>query len=237
MDQVSKPVLIALAAVLVFAVAHFTVLAPKTDSGAAPAPKAPGQQGLENAIGKANNAVAQSQASATTAEQAAGQPAPATSTKAKAKATAVAKPKAQAAPVKAKPAPVKAQATPVKPQPAAKPLPTLAPGDRSGAMLQDLADGKVVVALFYNPHASDDNAVLRAVRSANTRHGQVVLHSIPIDNVGDYGALTTGVKILQTPTVLVMGPDFKASTIVGYTDVDSINQAVFDAGKFGKKHK
>ena len=61
-DQVSKPVLIALAAVLVFVVAHFTVLAPKTDSGSAPAPKAPGQQGLETAIGKANNAVAQSQA-------------------------------------------------------------------------------------------------------------------------------------------------------------------------------
>lgn len=235
MDQVSKPVLIALAAVLVFVVAHFTVLAPKTDSGAAPAPKAPGQQGLESAIGKANNAVAQSQASAKAAEQAAGQPATATSTKAKAKATAVAKPKAQAAPVKATPA---TKATPAATtKPAAKPLPALQPGDRSGPMLQDLADGKVVVALFYNPHASDDNAVLRAVRSANTRHGRVVLHSIPIDNVGDYSALTTGVQILQTPTVLVMGPDFKASTLVGYTDVDSINQAVFDAGKFAKKHK
>ena len=104
-------------------------------------------------------------------------------------------------------------------------------------MLQDLANGKVVVALFYNPHASDDNAVLRAVRSANTRHGRVVLHSIPIDSVGDYDAITTGVRILQTPTVLIMGPDFKASTIVGYTDVDSIDQAVFDAGKFAKKHK
>jgi hypothetical protein len=220
-DQVSKPVLIALAAVLVFVAAHFTVLAPKTDSGSAPPPKAPGQKGLETAISKANNAVAQSQASAKAAEKAAGQPA--TSTKNKSKATAVAKPKAQAAPA--------------KPTPAAKPLPKLEAGDLSGPMLQDLANGKVVVALFYNPHASDDNAVLRALRSANTRHGRVVLHSIPIDNVGDYNALTTGVQILQTPTVLVMGPDFKASTIVGYTDVDSINQAVFDAGKFAKKHK
>ena len=221
MDQVSKPVLIALAAVLVFLAAHFTVLAPKTDSGSAPPPKAPGQKGLETAISKANTAVAQSQAAAKAAEKAAGQPT--TSTKGKSKATAVAKPKPQAAPA--------------KPTPAAKPLPKLEAGDLSGPMLQDLTDGKVVVALFYNPHASDDNAVLRAVRSANTRHGRVVLHSIPIDHVGDYNALTTGVQILQTPTVLVMGPDFKASTIVGYTDVDSINQAVFDAGKFGKKHK
>ena len=223
MDQVSKPVLIALAAALMFVVAHFTVLAPKSDSGSAAAPMAPGQRGLENSIGKANNAVAESQASAKATEQAAGQPATATSTKGKAKATAVAKPKGQAAPAKA--------------TPAAKPLPTLEPGDRSGPMLQDLASGKVVVALFFNPHASDDNAVLHAVRSANTRHGRVVLHSIPIDKVGDYNALTTGVQILQTPTVMVMGPDFKASTIVGFTDVDSINQAVYDAGKFGKKHK
>jgi hypothetical protein len=220
-DQVSKPVLIALAAVLVFAVAHFTVLAPKTDSGTAPPPQAPGQQGLNNAIGKANNAVAQSQASARAAEQAAQQPTAAT--KNKAKATAAPKAKAPVAPAKA--------------QPAAKPLPKLADDDRSGPMLQDLAQGKVVVALFFNPHASDDNAVLRAVRSANRRHGRVVLHSIPIDNVGDYDAITTGVQILQTPTVLVMGPDFKARTIVGYTDVDSIDQAVLDAGQFGKKRQ
>ena len=224
MDQVSKPVLIALAAVLVFVVAHFTVLAPKTSSGPAPAPQAPGQQGLENAIGKANKAVSESQSSANRTEQAAKA--------ASGESTAAAK--------TAKPAATKAASKPVaKPAAApAKPLPKLAEGDRSGPMLQDLADGKVVVALFYNLHGSDDNAALRAVRSANRRHGRVVLHSIPIDSVGDYDAITTGVKVMQAPTVLVIGPDHKARTIVGYTEVKEIDQAVFDAGKFGKKrHK
>ena len=139
--------------------------APKTDSGSAPPPKAPGQKGLETAISKANTAVAQSQASAKAAEKAAGQPSTTTGTKGKAKAIAVAKPKAPAAPAKA--------------MHVAKPLPKLEAGDLSGPMLQDLTNGKVVVALFYNARAPDDNAALRAVRSANTRHGRVVLHSIP----------------------------------------------------------
>jgi hypothetical protein len=222
-DQVSKPVLIALAAVLVFLVAHFTVLAPKTDSGPTPAPKAPGQQGLENAIGKANSAVTQSQASASRSEQAASAASGDSSASASKPAATHATKKAPAA----KPA-----AAPAKPQP------KLAVGDRSGPMLQDLADGKVVVALFFNPHGSDDNAALRAVRTANRHHGRVVVHSLPIDSVGDYDAITTGVKVMQAPTVLVIGPDHKARTIVGYTEVKEIDQAVFDAGKFGKKrHK
>jgi len=217
-DQVSKPVLIALAAVLVFVAAHFTVLAPKTSSGPAPAPQAPGQQGLENAIGKANNAVAQSQSSASRSEQAA--------------ATASGDSTASASTKTATPASKKAPAS--KPAVAAsKPLPKLAEGDRSGPMLRNLAQGKVVVALFYNPHASDDNAALRAVRSADRHHGKVVVHSIPIDHVGDYDALTTGVQVLEAPTVLVMGPNFKARTIVGYTEVKEVDQLVSDLGGRG----
>jgi hypothetical protein len=220
-DQVSKPVLIALAAIVVFAAAKFTVLRPKTDSGSTPAvATAPGQAGLQSAVDKANNAVGVSKQSATRSEQAAatasGDAAPAAA-KAKAKATATAKP--------AKPAAIAP----------AKPEPKLEDGDRSGPILSALDNGKVVVALFYNPHGSDDNAALRAVRSANRRHGRVVLHSIPIEDVGDYNALTSGVQVLQAPTILVIGPDHKARTVVGYTEVKEIDQAVYDAGKFGKK--
>jgi hypothetical protein len=225
-DQVSKPVLIALAAIVVFAAAKFTVLRPKTDSGSTPAvATAPGQAGLQSAIDKANNAVGVSKQSATRSEQdaaaASGDAAPAAApAKAKAKATATAKP--------AKPAAIAP----------AKPEPKLEDGDRSGPILSALDNGKVVVALFYNPHGSDDNAALRAVRSANRRHGRVVLHSIPIEDVGDYNALTSGVQVLQAPTILVIGPDHKARTVVGYTEVKEIDQAVYDAGKFGtsKKH-
>jgi hypothetical protein len=215
-DQVSKPVLIALAAVVVLVAAKFTVLRPKTDSGSTPAvATAPGQAGLQSAVDKANNAVGVSKQSATRSEQAAAG-ASGDSTAATNGGTA--------APTKsAKPAPAKAA-------PAAKPLPKLEKGDRSGPILRDLAQGKVVVALFFNPHGADDNAALRAVRAADRQHGRVVVHSIPIEDVGDYNALTTDVQVLQAPTVLVIGPNHKARTIVGYTEVREIDQTVGDVG-------
>jgi hypothetical protein len=222
-EQVSRPVLIALLATVALVGAWFTVLRPKEETGGAapPVATAPGQAGLERSIDKANGAVAVSKASADKAEQAAADASSETSapvTPAKAKATAVAKAKPAVAPAKPKPA-----------------LPKLEDGDRSGPILQDLADGKVVVALFFNPHGADDNAALRAVRAANRRHGNVVVHSIPVQDVGDYNALTTGVQVLQAPTVLVIGPDHKARTITGYTEVKEIDQTVSDVGGFAKR--
>jgi hypothetical protein len=225
-EQVSRPVLIALLATVALAGAWFTVLRPKDATGGAapPVATAPGQAGLERSIDKANGAVAASKASADKSEQAAAQAAdgsgatsaPVQPAKAKATAIATAKPAVAAA----------------KPRPA---LPELEKGDRSGPILRNLADGKVVVALFFNPHGADDNAALRAVRAANRRHGRVIVHSIPVEDVGDYNALTTGVQVLQAPTVLVIGPDHKARTISGYTEVKEIDQMVFDIGGFGKR--
>jgi hypothetical protein len=213
-DQVSKPVLIALAAALVFVVAHFTILAPKSDSGgSSPASAtAPGQTGLQSAIDKANHAVGTNNAAVNRHEQAAGQ-----STK----------PAATSAAGNATPAPAAKPAAPAKPQI------KLEAGDKSGPILADLDEGKVVVALFYNPHGSDDNAALRAVRAADRHHGKVVVHSIPIDDVGDYNALTTGVEVLQAPTIIVIAPSHKARTIVGYTEVKEVDQMVGDLGGKG----
>lgn len=219
MDQVSKPVLIALAAVLVFAVAHFTILAPKDGSSSPPAAAtAPGQAGLQTAVDKANNAVGTSNAAAKRAEQAAAQASGEAGSTTSGGTAAPAKPAAKAAK-------------------AAAPLPELAKGDRSGPILRDLAHGKVVVAIFFNPHGSDDNAALRAVRAADRHHGRVIVHSIPIDDVGDYDAITTGVQITQAPTVVVMGPSRKARTIVGYTEVKEIDQMVGDVGGKGFEFK
>jgi hypothetical protein len=219
-------VLIALIAAVALIGVRFTILRPNSgSSGSTPASAtAPGQTGLESAIDKANHAVGVSKTSAKNSEQAAaaasGDSSASTSGGAAASAP-TAKPTVTKA---AKPAVV---AKPVKP------LPKLEPGDRSGPILRDLQAGKVVVALFYNPHSADDNAALRAVRSANRHHGRVVLHSIPIKDVGNYNALTSGVQILEAPTVLVMGPDFKARTIVGYTEVKEIDQTVGDVGGKG----
>ena len=73
MDHVSKPVLIALAAVVALVGVRFTILRPNSGSGpSSPASAtAPGQAGLQSAIDKANTAVGISKQSATRKEQAA----------------------------------------------------------------------------------------------------------------------------------------------------------------------
>jgi hypothetical protein len=225
-EQVSRPALIALLATFAFAGAWFTVLRPKTESAAPPAPvaTAPGQAGLTKAVAKANGAVAASDAAAKRTEQAAAAAGSGGTAATTAKAPAAGNPTAKAKP-----------ATPVKP---AKPaLPALQAGDRSAPILRELADGKVVVAIFFNKAGADDRAALRAVRATNRRGGRVAVHVIPIAKVGAYNALTTGVQVMQAPTVLVIGPDHKARTIVGFTEVKEIDQTVFDVGGFAKKHK
>jgi hypothetical protein len=223
-DQVSKPVLIVLIAAVALVGAKFTILRSNSGGGSStPASAtAPGQAGLQSAIDKANNAVGVSKQSATKHEQAA----------AAASGDTTGGTAAPSTPSATKATPAK----PAKPAPAAKPtkpLPKLAPGDKSGPLLRNLADGKVVVALFYNPHSSDDNAALRAVRAADRHHGRVVVHSIPIQDVGDYDAITTGVQVLEAPTIIVMGPNDKARTIVGYTEVKEVDQTIGDIGGKG----
>lgn len=76
MDQVSRPLLIALVAVVGFAGAWFTVLRPGS-GGEGPAPAAPGAQGLGRAVDGAKTAADASQRSARAAEQASGSATPA----------------------------------------------------------------------------------------------------------------------------------------------------------------
>jgi hypothetical protein len=223
-DQVSRPVLIALIAAVALIGVRFTILRSNSGGGSTPAATAPGQTGLQSSIDKANNAVGVSKQSAARHEQAAA----AASGDAAASASG-----GKAAPAKtARPA---AATKSVKPAAAktfkpAQALPKLQPGDRSGPILRDLAKGKVVVALFFNPHGADDNAALRAVRGADRHHGRVVVHSIPIGDVGNYNALTSAIQVLEAPTILVIGPSRKARTIVGYTEVREVDQAVGDIG-------
>ena len=73
MPQVSRPLLIALIAVVGFAGAWMTVLKKHATQSTAPPPKAPGMTGLGHAVDRAKSAVNASQASADRAEKAAGQ--------------------------------------------------------------------------------------------------------------------------------------------------------------------
>jgi hypothetical protein len=259
-DKISLPFRIVLVVALVFAVLWFLVLRPKPVTGGEPAATPPGVTGLANDVAKANNAVDASNAAAARSEAAAnavgGSSTTATAkpsatsakpsaTSAKPAATATAKPATAAKPAAtatakpataakpAKPAaPVKPAAAPAKP---AKPglADDAAPGDPSRPLLASVDAGKVVVVLFWNQHASDDRATRRALRSIDLHGGKVVASAVPIADVGRYEAITRGVEVLESPTVLVIGAGGKARAITGYTQAKEIDQAVSDIGGKG----
>ena len=107
------------------------------------------------------------------------------------------------------------------------------PGDPSRPLLASVDAGKVVVLLFWNKKASDDRATRQGLRSVNLHHGKVVASAVPIDDVGRYEAITRGVQVLESPTVLVIGAGGKARAITGYAQAKEIDQTVSDIGGKG----
>ena len=98
--------------------------------------------------------------------------------------------------------------------------------DLSAPILRELARGNVAVLLFWDRRAADDRAARRAVARIDRHHGKVKVHVASVSRVGDYGAITQGVEVLQSPTVLVIGPDHRARAISGYTDSAEVDQLV-----------
>jgi hypothetical protein len=242
-DQVSRPMQIALVAVVLLAGMWFTVLKPKpadtaavSQPAAAPAaksdPVAPGVKGLVNAVDKAKAVSATSDATnAKIQARSGGDDAPlsavkhASAPKAKAKAAkpaAAAKRGTKAASTTAAAAKPAAAKTPAATTPAAG----VDPSDR---LLAYLAKGKTLVILFEGKGA-DDQAARKAVhRTALRDPKHVVSAYIPITKVGDYEAITSDVQVLTAPTILVIGTDHKATPLTGYVDAAVIAQAVGDA--------
>jgi hypothetical protein len=235
-DKISLPFRIVLIVALVFAVLWFLVLRPKPVTGGEPAATAPGVTGLTNDVAKANKAVDASNAAAARSEGAANAVGgSSTTTATKPSATAV---KPGAASATAKPATPAKPAKPVAPAAVAKPAkPGLAddaaPGDPSRPLLASVDAGKVVVVLFWNKNAPDDRATRRALRAIDLHGGKVVASAVPIGDVGRYEAITRGARILESPTVLVIGAGGKARAITGYTQSGEIDQAVSDIGGTG----
>jgi hypothetical protein len=100
---------------------------------------------------------------------------------------------------------------------------------RDAAIVRDLKRGKIVVLLFWNPKASDDIAARGALRDLDTHGGKVVVRVVPITRVAQYESITSGVKIAQSPTTLVIGRKGTTRVIVGLTEPREISQAVGDA--------
>jgi hypothetical protein len=211
---------------VLFAGMWFTVLRPKPDTGAdapAAAPTAPGVTGLSNAVNKANGAAAASDAAdartQSAAAQASGDTAAPASKPAATKATAAkaARPATKAATKK----------------PAAK---AGARVDPSTALLKSLAKGKTVVLLFRGAGA-DDRAARKAVHRVALSDKKVVAAYAPVSKVGAYEAITSGVRVSTSPTILVIGTDRKATVLTGFVDANVVRQAVGDARRAAAKRK
>ena len=200
MDQVSRPMLIALAGTLVLAALWLVALRPKPpaveDTPAAPV----------TAVAQAEDAAAASDAAnAKVAGVADGTP-------------------AAAAPAAAAPAVPAAAAKPAAP--AAEPK---AANKREAAVVRDIRAGKVVVLLFWNAKAADDVATRGAVRDIGSHGGKVAVHVVPIGQVGSYESITKGVKVTQSPTTLVIDRKRRSRAIVGLSEPGELTQAVNDA--------
>jgi hypothetical protein len=223
-DQVSKPYLVVIAVVVLFAGMWFTVLRPKEPAAQEPLPTAPGVTGLNRAVGNAKAATDASKKAADVKEAAAAaassEPIGASS-----------KPNTPTESSTGAPGTARGAAPKAKPHPATK-VPA-GKGDPSRYVLADLRRGRTAAVLFYDKRGSDDRLVLRELHKVNRHHGKVTVHVARIGRVGEFEAITRGVKVLTSPTILVIGPDRKARTITGFTVRREIDQLISDVAHFG----
>jgi hypothetical protein len=217
MSQISPPVRILLVGCVLFLAAWMTVLKPKSPEAPAPAPtaatprvEAGGEQAgtaLGKAVESANNASkAQGAANARHGDESQSAP----STTSSAPATAAEK----------KPAGSPAAAKTSDAETAGLPLP----------VAKAVAEKKILVMLFWNPKAADDRAVRREMRSVGSRHRKdVFVHIADVKNISRYAPVTRGANVEQSPSVVVVGRDRQATLLEGYSDRETIRQAVYDA--------
>lgn len=199
MDQVSRPMLIALAGTIVLAALWLVALRPKPPE-VADTPAAP-----VTAIAKAKDAAAAADAANAKLAGVADGPA--------ATPAGTAAPATGGAAAAAKPAVAEPQAA----------------TNREAAVVRDIRAGKVVVMLFWNPKGADDVATRGAVRELSRHGGKVAVHVVPIGRVGQFESITRGVTVNQSPTTLVIDKQRRSRAIVGLTESGELSQAVNDA--------
>jgi hypothetical protein len=211
MSQISPPLRFLLIGSVVFLAAWFVFLKPGGGTDATPPatpatpavsnPNAPTSTALGGAVQKANGAAAQQ----TAANAAHGD-----------ETQSAASPPATSAPAKpAAPANTKVDVSGVGLPP---------------AVAQAVAANKVLVLLFWNPKAADDRIVRREMRNVGSRHKrEVSVHVANVDDIAVYAPLVPKDAVQQSPSVVVIGKDRKATVLQGYSDQLAIEQAVSDA--------
>ncbi len=88
---------------------------------------------------------------------------------------------------------------------------------------------QVLVLLFWNEKSADDRAVRQELRKVDDWDGRVYKQAAPIRSISRYGRITRGADVEQSPTVVVVDPELRAESLVGFVDAATIEQAVVDA--------
>lgn len=213
---------ILLAVTLLFAALWFVALRPKSSAGGesaatpaqtTPAPSsgaAPGTEGLSGAVDKANGAVATADADAERAAQSSAEGEGPTRATARTPAATVAK--------GAKP---RATGAAAAHRPAGSP--------HVRAVKTALRHHKAVVIAFVDPHTADARAVAQEVRHVSHFGGRAATFAAPLTKLSAYDFVTNRVEITVAPTVVIVDPQRRATTIVGFTDRGEIEQRLADA--------
>jgi hypothetical protein len=98
------------------------------------------------------------------------------------------------------------------------------------AVEAELARGKTVMLVFWNPKSSVDREVTaQAAALAGGSKGAVTVHVALPHQVGLFGTITEVAHVYQTPTILIVNRRGVVSTLTGLTDQFSLEQAVREA--------
>jgi hypothetical protein len=216
---------IALGATLLLLVVWFAALRPKSqnaDQAAAPAPAqttpapvsgaAPGTAGLAGAVDKAHQAVTTANEAGEHAAGNAGD-APAARSGAAAQSGSAAK---------------SANAHGGGVRISRKPIHTHGPVASVRAALRM---HKAIAIAFVDSATADSRAVDRELLHVSHFGGRAYTLAVPLADIADYGFITSTVEVTVAPTVVIVDPQRRATTIVGAADRGEIEQRLADALK------
>lgn len=92
-----------------------------------------------------------------------------------------------------------------------------------------LAAGKVVVLLFVEPGAAEDEATERNFRALSKLGKDVSSFRASIADIGDYAGIVANLGITQAPSIVIVRPDLRAvPPIEGYVESGYLVQRVKD---------
>lgn len=100
----------------------------------------------------------------------------------------------------------------------------------SATIAAELHQGKIVLLLFLNPHAYDDDATaIGTTEVAYKLRHHVAAHLALANQVNSFGSITRDIQVYQTPTLLIINPKREVATVTGLTDEFSLEQAIAEA--------